>query len=157
MEFANEPKTLIFEFHTELQDMIITMKQNFAERENGPKNQFHSICDEVKNLEEEHALRVQLETAVVDLWAQFHSMCDEVKNLEEEHALRVQLETAVVDLWAQFHSMCDDVKNLEEEYALKVQLETAVGELWAQFQSAVRNRGEEQVIRRAEFKRREEC
>ena len=51
------------------------MKQNFAERENEAKNDFHGIRDELKNIEEKHAMRVQLETAVDDLWAQFPSSC----------------------------------------------------------------------------------
>ena len=56
---------------TELQDITFAMKQNFAERENGAKNEFQSIREELKNknLEAKHALRVELETAVEDLWA----------------------------------------------------------------------------------------
>ena len=100
LEFANEQKTLVFEFDTEremlvqqnqreitaLQDIIIAMKQNLAERENEAKNEFRSIREEHqnKNLEAKHALGVQLETAVGDLWAQFQSALRNYQETTEE-------------------------------------------------------------------------
>ena len=102
MEFANEQNTLVFEFDTgrdmlvqknqreitALQDMIIAMKQNFAERENEAKNKFCSIREEHqnKNFEAKHALRVQLEPAVDDLWAQFQSALRNYQETTEERS-----------------------------------------------------------------------
>ena len=99
MKFANEQETLIFEFDTEremlvqqnqgeiteLQDMIITMKQNFAARQNEAKNEFQSIREELKNIEAKHALRVQLETAVEEVWAQFPFVLRNQETTEERN------------------------------------------------------------------------
>ncbi|KAK2173222.1 hypothetical protein NP493_892g03010 [Ridgeia piscesae] len=100
LEFETEQDVLIVEFDTEremlvrqnqkelteLQDIIFAMEQEFAERENEAKNEFQSIRDELKNknLEEKHALRVQLETAVEDLWAQFQSALRNYQETTEE-------------------------------------------------------------------------
>ena len=99
MKFANEQKTLIFEFDTErdmlvqqnqgeimeLQDMIIAMKQNFAARQNEAKNEFQSIREELKNIEAKHALGVQLETAVDEVWAQFPFIVRNQETTEERN------------------------------------------------------------------------
>ena len=99
MKFANEQKTLIFEFDTEremlvqqnqgeiteLQDMIIAMKQNFAARQNEAKNEFQSIREELKNIEAKHALGVQLETAMDEVWAQFPFIVRNQETTEERN------------------------------------------------------------------------
>jgi len=86
-EFCEEQKTLVNEFETEremiceqhqremheLQDIIYAMDQNFSEQDAEAKAEFQSMRDELKNknLEDKHALRVQLEAVVEDLWQQF--------------------------------------------------------------------------------------
>jgi len=95
-ELHDEQSTLITEFDseremvaeqhtcemTELQDILFAMEQNFNERETDAKSEFQSMRDEIKNknLEEKHALRVQLETTVEELWSQFQAA---LKNYQE--------------------------------------------------------------------------
>jgi len=88
-EFDTERRFLI-EQHTQevsdLQDIMFAMEQNFNERENDAKSEFQSQRDEIKNknLEEKHALRVQLELAVEDLWAQFQQALRNYQETTEE-------------------------------------------------------------------------
>merc|ERR1712076_118322 len=95
-ELHDEQSTLITEFDseremvaeqhtcemTELQDILFAMEQNFNERETDANSEFQSMRDEIKNknLEEKHALRVQLETTVEELWSQFQAA---LKNYQE--------------------------------------------------------------------------
>lgn len=88
-EFLSEQTVLSREFDTErammieqhqkemseLTDIIFAMEQNFQERETEAKTEFQSMRDEIKNrnLEEKHALKVQLEMAVEDYWGQFQA------------------------------------------------------------------------------------
>ena len=80
---------------TELQGIIFVMKHNFDERENEAKHEFQSIREELKNknLEAKHALRVQLETAMEDLWAQFPSSLRNYQETTEEKKAFEQLKT----------------------------------------------------------------
>ena len=78
IEFDKELDMLVHQNQrelTELQGIIFVMKHNFDERENESKHDFQSIREELKNnnLEAKHALRMQLETAMEDLWAHFQS------------------------------------------------------------------------------------
>ena len=49
------------------------MEQEFQEAEAEAKHEYQSMRDDVKNknLEEKHALRIQLEGTIEDLWRQF--------------------------------------------------------------------------------------
>jgi len=95
-EYVNELESLQLEFEeeqesmkslheqemTDLADILFAMEQNVGERENEAKAEFQSLRDEIKNknLEEKHALRVQLETQVEQLWTQFQAA---MKNYQE--------------------------------------------------------------------------
>lgn len=52
------------------------MEHDFLEAEVDSKHEFSSMRDDVKNknLEEKHALRIQLEGTVEDLWRQFQAV-----------------------------------------------------------------------------------
>lgn len=84
-EFDSE-KTMLIRKHeedvTRLQDIMYAMDQNFMEKEMEMKADFQSTRDEIKNrnLEEKHALRIQLESVVEDLWNQFTAA---LKNYQE--------------------------------------------------------------------------
>lgn len=86
MEEFDMERSMMVEQHqremTELQDILFAMEQNFNERESDAKSDFQSMRDEIKNknLEEKHALRVQLEATVEKLWAEFQ---EALKNYEE--------------------------------------------------------------------------
>ncbi|CAH1801399.1 unnamed protein product [Owenia fusiformis] len=88
-EFDTEREMMI-EQHTkemtDLQDVVFAMEQNNQERETDAKGEFQSMRDEIKNknLEEKHALRVQLETAVEDLWYQFQQALKNYNETTEE-------------------------------------------------------------------------
>uniref|UniRef100_H3BAT3 Coiled-coil domain containing 65 n=1 Tax=Latimeria chalumnae TaxID=7897 RepID=H3BAT3_LATCH len=58
---------------TQLHDIMFAMEQNFMDHDNEVKQEYQSVRDEIKNkdLEDKHALRVQLEGIVEDLWRQF--------------------------------------------------------------------------------------
>ncbi|ELU04099.1 hypothetical protein CAPTEDRAFT_167685 [Capitella teleta] len=99
-EFDCEKEILIEEFDTErsmlvdqhskemseASDIMFAMEQNFNERENEAKSDFQSMRDEIKNknLEEKHALRVQLEMTVEDLWNQFQAALRNYQETTEE-------------------------------------------------------------------------
>lgn len=52
------------------------MDLEFQEAEVEAKHEYQSIRDDVKNknLEEKHALRIQLETNIEDIWRQFQKV-----------------------------------------------------------------------------------
>lgn len=99
-EFNLEQQTLMEEFDTErsmmqeqheremneLQDILFAMEQNFSDRENEAKSDFQSMRDEIKNknLEEKHALRVQLEAAIEKLWEEFNEALKNYQDTTEE-------------------------------------------------------------------------
>ncbi|KAK2170331.1 hypothetical protein LSH36_3g13035 [Paralvinella palmiformis] len=99
-EFSTEQQTLMEEFDTErtmmqeqheremneLQDILFAMEQNFNDRENEAKADFQSMRDEIKNknLEEKHALRVQLEAAIEKLWEEFNEALKNYHDTTEE-------------------------------------------------------------------------
>ncbi|XP_014675937.1 PREDICTED: coiled-coil domain-containing protein 65-like isoform X2 [Priapulus caudatus] len=75
-EFDTERTAMIAEHQketSELLDIMFAMEQRYLEQENESKTEFQSMRDEIKNknLEEKHALRMQLETTIEDLWTQF--------------------------------------------------------------------------------------
>ena len=80
---------------TKLQGIIFVMTQNFDERDNEAKHEFQSIREELKNknLEAKHALGMQLETAMKDLWAQFQSSLRNYQETTEEKKAVEQLNT----------------------------------------------------------------
>lgn len=88
-EFDTE-RALIIEQHkqelNDLQDILFAMEQNTTERENDARQDFQSLRDEIKNknLEEKHALRLQLEGQVEDLWAQFQQALKSYQESTEE-------------------------------------------------------------------------
>ncbi|XP_078680294.1 dynein regulatory complex subunit 2-like [Branchiostoma floridae x Branchiostoma belcheri] len=71
---------------TDLQDVMFAMEQNFQDREAEARQEFQSMRDEIKNknLEEKHALRIQLEGAVEDLWRQFQQALKSYNESTEE-------------------------------------------------------------------------
>ncbi|XP_064620664.1 dynein regulatory complex subunit 2-like [Lineus longissimus] len=88
-EFDTERAMMIENHNTEvndLQDIMFAMEQNFNERESEAKSEFQSLRDEIKNknLEEKHALRVQLESAVENLWQQFQAALKNYNETTEE-------------------------------------------------------------------------
>ncbi|XP_002736497.1 dynein regulatory complex subunit 2-like [Saccoglossus kowalevskii] len=88
-EFDSERALIIEQFKREmndLQDIMFAMDQNFSERENEARQEFQSLRDEIKNknLEEKHALRIQLEGQVEDLWKQFQVALNNYKETTEE-------------------------------------------------------------------------
>ncbi|KAL2091084.1 hypothetical protein ACEWY4_013347 [Coilia grayii] len=56
-----------------LADVTFSMEQHYVELENEAKQDYQSTRDDIKNrnIEEKHALRVQLEGTVEELWGQF--------------------------------------------------------------------------------------
>ncbi|EDV20189.1 Coiled-coil domain-containing protein 65 [Trichoplax sp. H2] len=75
-EFDSERSSMINQNKKEcdeLTDIMFAMEQEFNERESDVRHEFQSVRDEIKNrnLEEKHALRIQLEGTVEDLWKQF--------------------------------------------------------------------------------------
>jgi len=72
-----------------LQDVLFAMEQNHQEKEAEARQDFQSMRDEIKNknLEEKHALRIQLEGAVESLWKQFQSALKNYNDSTEERKL----------------------------------------------------------------------
>ena len=75
-EFSSEKQKLQTHHQkekTNLTTTILRMEQEFQEAEADAKHEFQSIRDDMKNknLEEKHALRIQLEGTIEDLWRQF--------------------------------------------------------------------------------------
>ncbi|XP_071946491.1 dynein regulatory complex subunit 2-like [Antedon mediterranea] len=99
-EYEEELKVLKKEFDTErqmiveqhkqemndLQDILFAMEENANEREAEARQDFQSLRDEIKNknLEEKHALRIQLESQVEDLWKQFQQALRNYNETTEE-------------------------------------------------------------------------
>ncbi|KAJ1558798.1 Dynein regulatory complex subunit 2 [Nowakowskiella sp. JEL0078] len=88
--FEGDKATLDFEFEcersklqiqhvrekTDILGIMARMEQDFQETEADAKHEYSSMKDDVKNknLEEKHALRIQLEGTVEDLWRQFQTV-----------------------------------------------------------------------------------
>jgi len=72
-----------------LQDVLFAMEQNHQEKEAEARQDFQSMRDEIKNknLEEKHALRIQLEGAVESLWKQFQAALKNYNDSTEERKL----------------------------------------------------------------------
>lgn len=99
-EFEGEVKTLMDEFGQErtaimmqqkeemegLMDVMYAMEREFVEQESEARQELHSTRDEVKNknLEEKHALRIQLEGNVEDLWRHFQNALNNYNANTEE-------------------------------------------------------------------------
>ncbi|MBN3275392.1 DRC2 protein, partial [Polyodon spathula] len=62
------------------------MEQNYSEQENNVKQDFNSVRDEIKNknIEEKHALRIQLEGRVEELWRHFQQALRSYNEATEE-------------------------------------------------------------------------
>ncbi|CAK8679800.1 dynein regulatory complex subunit 2-like isoform X2 [Clavelina lepadiformis] len=102
-EYHSELKTVRSEFEEErelinqchrhelqrLQDIMFAMEQNHQEKESDARQEFQSMRDEIKNknLEEKHALRIQLEGAVESLWKQFQSALKNYNETTEERKI----------------------------------------------------------------------
>uniref|UniRef100_H2YV41 Dynein regulatory complex protein 1 n=2 Tax=Ciona savignyi TaxID=51511 RepID=H2YV41_CIOSA len=72
-----------------LQDVMFAMEQNHQEKESDGRQEFQSMRDEIKNknLEEKHALRIQLEGAVESLWKQFQAALKNYNETTEERKI----------------------------------------------------------------------
>ncbi|RMX54250.1 hypothetical protein pdam_00016921 [Pocillopora damicornis] len=73
----------------DIQDIMFAMEEEWNELENEAKQDFQSLRDEIKNknLEEKHALRIQLEGTVEDLWRQFQQALKNYNETTEERKL----------------------------------------------------------------------
>lgn len=96
----------------DIADILFAMEQNFQERENDAKAEFQSMRDEIKNknLEEKHALRVQLEMKVDDLWQQFRQALQNYNETTEERktafeALKVKDEKSAKEIELQMRKL----------------------------------------------------
>ncbi|KAJ3017057.1 UNVERIFIED_CONTAM: Dynein regulatory complex subunit 2 [Siphonaria sp. JEL0065] len=99
-QFGSELGLLEAEFHTEraklqtqsalekaeILGIITRMEQEFQETEADAKHEYSSQKDDIKNknLEEKHALRIQLEGTVEDLWRQFQAALNQYNSSTEE-------------------------------------------------------------------------
>eukprot|EP00112_Aurelia_sp_Birch-Aquarium-sp1_P015187 Seg3346.2 transcript_id=Seg3346.2/GoldUCD/mRNA.D3Y31 product="Dynein regulatory complex subunit 2" protein_id=Seg3346.2/GoldUCD/D3Y31 len=70
----------------EIMDVVFAMEHEFEERESDARQEFQSLRDEIKNknLEEKHALRIQLEGQVEELWKQFQAALKNYNETTEE-------------------------------------------------------------------------
>lgn len=73
----------------EIEDIMFAMEQQFEESEGEARQEFHSLRDEIKNknLEDKHALRIQLESQVEDLWKQFQAALKNYNETTEERKM----------------------------------------------------------------------
>ncbi|KAH6582119.1 hypothetical protein BASA60_002133 [Batrachochytrium salamandrivorans] len=71
---------------TEILEIMARAEHEFQEAEADARHEYSSIKDDVKNknLEEKHALRIQLEGTVEDLWRQFQSTLNQYNSSTEE-------------------------------------------------------------------------
>ena len=95
-EFDTERARIITEHRQEseeIMDIIFAMEQEFEESEAEARSEFTSLRDEIKNknLEDKHALRIQLEGQVEDLWKQFQAALKSYNESTEER--KVAFET----------------------------------------------------------------
>ncbi|XP_067092646.1 dynein regulatory complex subunit 2 [Osmerus mordax] len=75
-EFNSERENILSQHQQEfayLEDVIFAMEQHYTEVDNEARQDYHSTRDVIKNrnIEEKHALRIQLEGTVENLWCQF--------------------------------------------------------------------------------------
>jgi len=72
-----------------LQDVLFAMEQNQLEKETEARQEFQSTRDDIKNknLEDKHALRIQLESTVESLWKQFQSALKNYNETTEERKI----------------------------------------------------------------------
>lgn len=129
-EFDLERAMLIEQHNLEMNDIadiLFAMDQNFQERENEAKSEFQSMRDEIKNknLEEKHALRVQLETKVEDLWHQFRQALQNYSDTNEERkttfeTLKVKDEKSAKEIELQMRKLqriSDQIAQLKSKMA----------------------------------------
>eukprot|EP01136_Pigoraptor_vietnamica_P024255 Opistho-1_new@77130 len=88
-EFNREREMIVAQHREERQnlaDIMYAMEHEFNEQEAEARHDFQSVRDEVKNknLEEKHALRIQLEGTVEDLWRQFQNALNNYNANTEE-------------------------------------------------------------------------
>ncbi|KAJ3076801.1 Dynein regulatory complex subunit 2 [Podochytrium sp. JEL0797] len=99
-QFGSELGLLEAEFHTEraklqthntlekaeILGIVARMETEFQETEADAKHEYSSQKDDIKNknLEEKHALRIQLEGTVEDLWRQFQAALNQYNSSTEE-------------------------------------------------------------------------
>ncbi|KAJ3124658.1 Dynein regulatory complex subunit 2 [Nowakowskiella sp. JEL0407] len=89
IEFDSERAKLMVQHARERADLLgimTRMEQDFQETEADAKHEYSSVKDDIKNknLEEKHALRIQLEGTVEDLWRQFQSALNQYTSSTEE-------------------------------------------------------------------------
>ncbi|KAK7087235.1 dynein regulatory complex subunit 2-like [Littorina saxatilis] len=129
-EFDTERAMLTEQHNKEMNDIadiIFAMEQNFLERENDAKVDFQSMRDEIKNknLEEKHALRVQLEMKVDELWQQFRQALQNYNETTEERktafeALKLKDEKSAKEIELQMRKLqriSDQIAQLKAKMA----------------------------------------
>ncbi|KAK3751513.1 hypothetical protein QZH41_019090 [Actinostola sp. cb2023] len=92
IEFDTERETIQYQHKKEMhdtQDIMFAMEEEWNEQESEAKQDFQSLRDEIKNknIEEKHALRIQLEGTVEDLWRQFQQALKNYNETTEERKL----------------------------------------------------------------------
>lgn len=92
MEFETERSHIITQHKKkmdEIMDIMFAMEHEFEEAESEARQDFHSLRDELKNknLEDKHALRIQLEGQVEDLWNQFQAALKNYNETTEERKI----------------------------------------------------------------------
>ncbi|PIK40726.1 putative coiled-coil domain-containing protein [Apostichopus japonicus] len=114
-EFDSE-RTMIVDHHrqemNDVQDILFAMEENASDRENEARQEFQSLRDEIKNknLEEKHALRIQLEgqDTIASLKAK---MAQNVKESEERNRdLKEQREVIA----QHFHTLKSQMNSFRE-------------------------------------------
>lgn len=114
-EFDTERAIMIDQHNaemTDVADILFAMEQNFQDRENEAKSEFQSMRDEIKNknLEEKHALRVQLENKLDELWLLFKQALTAYNTSTEERkvafeALKVKDERSAKEIEYQMRKL----------------------------------------------------
>lgn len=114
-EFDTERGIMVDQHNSEMNDIadiLFAMEQNFQEKENEAKSEFQSMRDEIKNknLEEKHALRVQLEAKLDNLWGQFKQALTAYNTSTEERkvafeALKVKDERSAKEIESQMRKL----------------------------------------------------
>ncbi|XP_062517140.1 dynein regulatory complex subunit 2-like [Corticium candelabrum] len=88
-EFDSERHSLVEKHKVgtgDIMDIMFAMEQEFKKHEEDALQDFQSIRDEIKNknIEEKHALRVQLETQMEELWKQINDSLKQYRETTEE-------------------------------------------------------------------------
>ncbi|MBN3316203.1 DRC2 protein, partial [Atractosteus spatula] len=129
-EFNTERELIMAQHQQEcsyLEDVMFSMEQNYAELDSDARQDYQSTRDEIKNknIEEKHALRIQLEGAVEELWRQFQQALRNYNEATEDRriafeALRARDQRSAQEIDAQMkrlQKMQDSISALRSRLA----------------------------------------